>query len=74
MLPKEAFCKNGEKEGPAIVMMHDSSAEHNTLHQVWSHAQLCCVHFISFNVNGLGYIANSANRIANQDGQVKPSS
>ena len=48
VLPEEAFYKRGGKEGPAIVMTDDSSAERNALHQVWPHAWLllCIFHFL----------------------------
>lgn len=48
VLPEEAFYKNGGKEGPAIVMTDDSSAERNALHQVWSRSRLllCAINFL----------------------------
>ena len=43
-----AYYMKGTKEGSAIVMMDDSSAEHNALHQVWPHARLllCTFQFL----------------------------
>ena len=48
VLPEEAFYKRGRKEGPALIMTDDSSAERNALHQVWPHARLllCVFHFL----------------------------
>ena len=69
VLPEEAFYKRGRKEGPALIMTDDSSAERNALHQVWPHARLllCVFHFLQCKWT---WLHNGANKIANQDRQA----
>ena len=66
VLPKEAFCGRGVKQGPTVTMTDDSLAERNALHSVWPGTQLllCVFHFLQAKWT---WLHDGQNRIANED-------